>query len=411
MYRPRTWWQSRARWRKNLYVLFFAELLSVTGFLMVTPFLSLYIEQLGARFLGVEFWAGAAFSILSLTRIVASPVWGALADRFGRKVMVQRAMFAGTLVVGMMTFVHTAEQLVVLRALQGALTGTVVAANTLVAASAPPERNGYAMGLMQTSVWIGASVGPLIGGLVADRFGFRVGFSISAAYLLLAGLGVTFMVQEEFEPSQVPRLTRREILRDLSHVLGLPGMRRVLAIRLLIRSRMTVLMAFLPLFVAQLLTSPETVSTVTGLATGVGAMCGALSAAYLGRVGDKLGHRPLLLAGAAGTALGYVSLALLVGREWQLIGLMGLIGIGLGVVEPATKALINQRAASEQMGSVYGVDASITSIGRVILPLLGSLTVAGIGLRGIFWLLAVIFVLVFLFAIDMERAEISRVGG
>lgn len=391
MHSPKSRWKTTARWQKNLYVLFVTELLSVTGFLMVVPFISLYVEELGASFGSVEFWAGVAFSVLALTRIVAGPVWGALADRFGRKLMVQRAMFGGTLVMGLMAFVQSVEQLVLLRALQGAITGTVVAANTLVAASAPPEHNGYAMGLMQTSVWIGASLGPLLGGVIADLFGFRIGFYLSAGCLFLASLGVTFFVHEEFEPPGGSRLSRREIFDDWLRVLRLPGIREILSMRLLVRSRMTVLMAFLPLFVAGLLASQARVSTVTGLATGVTAACGALSAAYLGRIGDRVGHGRLLLVGALGAAVGYALIGLLVSQEWQLIFLSGVIGVALGAVDPATKALMNQTAPADQMGSVYGVDASITSMGRVVLPLLGSAVVGFAGLRSVFGLLTVMF--------------------
>lgn len=390
----RSKWKTAARWKKNLYVLFVTELLAVTGFLMVVPFISLYVEQLGASFGSVEFWAGVAFSVLPLTRIIAGPIWGALADRFGRKLMVQRAMFGGTLVMGLMAFVHSTEQLVFLRALQGIITGTVVAANTLVAASAPPEHNGYAMGLMQSSVWIGASAGPLAGGVIADLFGFRVGFYLSAGCLFLAGLGVTFFVHEQFEPTGGNRLSRREIFGDWLSVLRLPGMREILSMRLLIRSRMTVLLAFLPLFVAGLLASQTRVSTVTGLATGVTAACGALSAAYLGRIGDRVGHSRLLLAGALGVTLGYALIGLLVSQEWQLIFLSAMIGIALGSVGPSTKALLNQAAPADQMGSVYGVDASITSMGRVVLPLLGSAVVGVAGLRSVFGLLAIMFAVV-----------------
>lgn len=395
--------RTRPRWQKNLYVLFVAELISVTGFLMVVPFLSLYIEELDVSFGSVEFWAGMSFSVLALTRIVAGPIWGALADRFGRKVMVQRAMFGGAVLLGLMAFVHSAEQLVAIRAMQGIVTGTVVAANTLVAASAPSQRNGYAMGLMQTSVWIGAAIGPLLGGVMADAFGFRPVFYLTAMLLMIAGVAVTFFVHEEYTPPSETRLSGREMLDDWLQVLQVPRMWEILSMRLLVRVRQSVLLPFLPLFVALLLPSQERASTVTGLAAGVTTACGAFSAAYLGRLGDRIGHERLLQAGALGVALGYILMALIVTQGWQLILLSAVAGIALGGVAPSIKAMLNQVAPDEQMGSVYGLDSSVTSGGRVAAPLLGSAMVGVIGLRGIFVLLAAMFGLLVLLTTLSQR--------
>ncbi len=391
---PRTLWSTSDRWQRNLYVMFLTELLSVMGFLMVVPFLTLYVGELGASFGSIEFWAGAAFSVLSLTRIVAGPVWGALADRLGRKLMVQRAMFGGVLVMGAMAFARSAEQLAFLRALQGLLTGTVFAANTLVAASAPPERNGYAMGLMQTSVWIGASLGPILGGVIADVVGFRPAFLISAGCLLVAGLGVTVFVREEFEPAGTEGLNRHEIWEDWKNILRLPGLREILGMRLLVKSRLGVLMAFLPLFVASLVVSQGRVSTITGVVTGVTAACGALSAAYLGQLGDRIGHRRLLLLGSLGVALSYALMFLVVSEAWQLILLSAVAGLALGGVAPAVKALMNETAPAEQMGAVYGVDASVNSVGRVVLPMVGSVVVGATSPRSVFGILAGMFAVV-----------------
>ncbi len=99
---PTSRWKTAAQWQRNLYILFVAEFLSVTGFLIVAPFLSLYVEKLGATFGSVEFWAGMAFSVMALARVGAGAVWGALADRFGRKLKLQRAIFGGALLLGLM---------------------------------------------------------------------------------------------------------------------------------------------------------------------------------------------------------------------------------------------------------------------------------------------------------------------
>ena len=136
-------------WRRTLYILFIAQFVSAVGFSNIVPFLPLYVQYLGSRSgLSVEFLAGMTFSAQAITGMVVAPFWGALADRYGRKLMVQRAVLGGGLLLLLMGFVRSAEELVLLRALQGLVTGILPASSALVAASAPRDNTGYAMGLL-----------------------------------------------------------------------------------------------------------------------------------------------------------------------------------------------------------------------------------------------------------------------
>ena len=149
-------------WRRNLAVLVAVQILATLGFGLVAPFLPLYVRQLGSSTGGsLEFWAGMAFSAQAFTMMLASPIWGVLADRSGRKLMLERATLAGALLLAAMGFVQTSEQLVLLRALQGAVTGVVAANNALVAAQTPKEQTGFALGLINMARWVGVSAGPL----------------------------------------------------------------------------------------------------------------------------------------------------------------------------------------------------------------------------------------------------------
>jgi DHA1 family multidrug resistance protein-like MFS transporter len=152
-------------WKRNLYLIWVAELVAIAGFSVVMPFLPYYVQELGVTDLRhVELWSGVLFASQAVTMAIFAPIWGALADRHGRKLMIQRATFGGALVLTAMAFVHNVWQLALLRAIQGALTGTIPAAMTLVASSTPRDRAGYALGLLQMAIWAGASVGPLLGG-------------------------------------------------------------------------------------------------------------------------------------------------------------------------------------------------------------------------------------------------------
>src|SRR3972149_2442448 len=130
-------------WRRTLYTIWFTEFIAIVGFAFVSPFIPYYIQQLGVTDpKEVALWAGLAQSGLSLSLAVMAPVWGMLADRYGRKMMIMRATFAGAVLMALMGFVTNVQQLVLLRALQGVFTGTVAAATTLVVSVVPKQHSG-----------------------------------------------------------------------------------------------------------------------------------------------------------------------------------------------------------------------------------------------------------------------------
>jgi DHA1 family multidrug resistance protein-like MFS transporter len=184
------------------------------------------------------------------------------------------------------------------------------------------------------------------------------------------------------------------MLGDWLGILRLPHMLRILSIRLLVRTGWLTLRPFLPLFVATLLASQASVSTVTGLAAGISSAFCAIGSVLLGRIGDRIGHRQLLVACSLGAAAGYVSVTVLVTQAWQLVVLYSLIGGLLGGIIPSMDALMTRAAPDGQMGSVYGLGTSVTSIGRMIVPLLLAALIALVGVRSVFLPAAIGFALV-----------------
>ncbi|MCL5108924.1 MAG: MFS transporter, partial [Chloroflexi bacterium] len=136
----------------------------------------------------VEMWAGLLGFAAGLSMAASAPVWGALADRYGRKSMVLRATLGGAVLVGTMGLVQSVQQLLVIRFLQGAVTGVTAAFASLVAGFTPRERVGFALGTLQMSAYLGNSLGPLLGGVIADSIGFRFSFFLTAAMLALGGV-------------------------------------------------------------------------------------------------------------------------------------------------------------------------------------------------------------------------------
>jgi len=379
--------------------MFFAQMITAVGFSSIFPFLPLYVKSLGAvTNLSVEFLAGMVFSGQAFTMMLVSPVWGALADRFGRKLMVERSLFGGALLLLSMAFVRSAEELVLLRVIQGLITGTLPATNALVAAAVPRQRVGYAMGLLQVGMGSGIALGPLIGGVVADVYGYSAAFYITAALLFLAGVIVLLGVKEKFEPSAKVKRPGSSMLAEWQHVLAAPGMLATYGMRFLSQTARMLIIPILPLFVVSLLPDASRANTFTGLVIGVGSGAVTVSAIFLGRLGDRFGHRRVLIPSALAAALLYL-LQSLVATGWQLLILQGLIGVTLGGILPTISALLTGYSQAGEEGAVYGLDSSINAGGRAVAPLLGAAIATSFSLRATFTATALLFLAAALFAL------------
>lgn len=383
----------RPRWRRTLWVIFFVQLTTAIGFSSIFPFLPLYVVELGTNTsLSVELLAGLVFSAQALTMMLASPIWGSLADRYGRKLMVQRASFGGALLLMLMAFARTAEELVALRAVQGLVTGVLAAANALVAAAVPRERTGYAMGMLQVALGAGLAIGPLIGGAAADAFGYQAAFYITAALLFVGGVTVVFGVQEEFEPLLTLTRTPRGLLNEWKEIITGGGIGLSYGVRFLTQLGRMMVIPIAPLFIAELLVDQSRVNTFTGLVTGLGSGAITLSALYLGPLGDRIGHRRILVVSMAVAGLLYLPQAL-VQNAWQLLGLSTLVGIAMGGVIPSVSALLARFSLHGAEGAVYGLDNSVRAGARSVAPLIGAGVALAGGLRATFVATGLIFLL------------------
>ena len=228
----------------------------------------------------VELWAGLVFSSQAVTMMISAPIWGTLADRYGRKLMLARATLGGAVLLGLMGFAQNAEQLVLLRTIQGLVTGVVAAANALVAASTPKEHIGSAMGMLQMARWAGIAVGPVIGGLLGDAFGFRESFWITAVLLGAAGVAALLWVHEDFEPVTVAE--RVGFLESYRALLIAPGMVGLYALTFLRSLGSTIILPIVSLFVVNLMGTDNGAAAITGLLIGAAAFTGAISSVFWG---------------------------------------------------------------------------------------------------------------------------------
>lgn len=388
-----------APWQRTLYIMFAAQLVTGVGFSSIFPFLPLYVNELGSQLsLSVEFLAGAVFSSQAITMMIASPIWGVVADRYGRKLMVERAAFGGAVLLLLMGFARSAEELVLLRAIQGLVTGVVSATNALVAAAAPRERSGYAMGMIQVALWGGIAVGPLIGGTIADIAGYRMAFVLTSVLLFVAGLMVFFGVNETFTPVARAENGAFGLLAGWQHVFRAPGVTMAYMLRFLGDLARVIVIPIAPLFILTLLPESARVNTFTGLVVGLSAAAGTATAVYLGRLGDRVGHRRVLKMSALIAGLFFLPQAL-VREAWQLLVLQALTGAAAGGITPALSALLAGYTEPGEEGSVFGLDNSIAAASRAVAPLIGSGVATWLGLRATFVTTGLVFLLVALLAV------------
>jgi len=357
------------RWQRTLGVMFVAQLLASVGFSTIFPFLPNYVEYLGVRSGGsLVFWVSAVFSVQAVAMMIAAPFWGAMADRYGRKLMVQRSMFGGAVVILLMAFAGSAEELTLLRLVQGLITGVMSASSSLVASVTPRERLGYAMGLMQTASWAGVSVGPMIGGALEFFFGYRIAFVVTAVLLFVGGVLVLLRVEERFTRAEsVPR-GFGGVFKSWAHVVRVPGVSLAYLLRFIAWLGRTMLVPFLPLFVAAISVRGDLAGIYTGLAIGLASAAGTFSGVVLGRLSDRVGERPVLVYSALATAVFYVPMTF-VTEVWQLILLNTLVGLAVGGVLPAVSTMLARLTDPSEAGTVYGLDTSIGSASRAVAPL------------------------------------------
>ncbi|MCZ2097149.1 MAG: MFS transporter [Anaerolineae bacterium] len=387
------------KWKRTLYLLVFVQFVAAIGFSSIFPFLTLYVEELGTNSgLSTELLAGLVFSAAAITMMLTAPIWGALADRHGRKPMVVRATLGAAVVTALMAYAQSAEQLVLLRAAQGAVSGVISAITALIASIVPRERAGYALGLLQVGLWGGNSVGPLIGGVAADAFGFGAAFLVTAALLAIAGLVAWRLVDEEFTPLPAAAAGRRPgFLRAWRHVISMPGVLPTYTARFLNELARSVIMPFVPLFVAELMSGESGVATITGVITALAAIAGTVAAIYLGRLGDRIGHKRVLIASAVAAALFYLPQSQ-VSAVWQLLALQALTGFAAGGLMPTLSALLATYTDPGEEGAVYGLEAAIMSAARATAPLAGAALVGWLGLRSLFTSTSLLFLLLALVA-------------
>jgi MFS family permease len=357
--------------------LWFAEFTAIFGFSFAFPFLSIFISQdLGVHpGRDLDLWTAAAGSVSGLAMAIVSPIWGILGDRYGRKPMLLRSMLGGAITVGLIFFVQTPIQLVILRFLQGATSGTVAAATSLVAAETPRQRVGWALGVVTSAVALGGAIGPVVGGLAASVFGLRLVFLGGGILLLFALIPVLVIVRES------PRKLRdRSRPGTLAMIRQRPGVLRSLMVLIGAQGLVTVVItATQQLIVLRLIEMiGRAASTVTGIAFGASGLANSASAIGYTAVTRRIGYVRMLTGAAILLAVTIGALALAPNATVVVIA-VGIAGLLYGAIVPATASMIGLETPIEAQSTVFGFNASAVAFGFFLGPLIGGGIAAATG--------------------------------
>jgi MFS transporter, DHA1 family, multidrug resistance protein len=364
-------------WRRNLAILFFAQFTAIFGFAFCFPFIPLYLSHdLGVHNShDLALWTGVSGSATGLASAAVSPLWGVLADRYGRKSMLIRAMLGGGLSVAFLALARNPLELVILRGLQGAVSGTVAATTTLVATGTPRENVGRAMGVISSAVALGSAVGPFAGGIAANYFPLRYVFLGGGVLLLVALVPVVVGVKEapivrRLEPG---RTSMREVLRATG-----PG--TALAVGVLLASQSLIQISWSggqPLIALRLLQlAPDSAAGVTGIAFATAGVASAIAGIGYSRLAASTGYR-WLAATASVLAAGCLVLMGLAPTVVLVVVSTFLAGLCVGAALPAITAMLGLETPPEIQGRVFGLSASATALGFGLGPLLAG-TIAGV---------------------------------
>ncbi len=367
-------------WRRNLAVCFGGSFTTIVAMTLLLPYLPLYVEQLGVPDRpAIVWWSGIAYGATFFTAALAAPVWGMLADRYGRKPMLIRASLGMAVSMSLIGVVTNVWQLVALRFAVGLLGGYSSGATAMVAAQSPKAKTAWALGVLSAGIMAGNVVGPLAGGVLPHLIGVRNTFFLTGGLIFVAFLASVFLLKEQ-RPRRMTKAQRSEDRMRITH----PGAVTVLlaTASLLMFATMSI-EPIVTVYVQQLTDAAAYISVIAGVIMAVAAVGSILSAPRLGKLADRVGHSRVIVGCLAAAGALLVAQAA-VTDSVQLGILRFLMGLSLGGLLPCITAAIRHRVDDGSVGRVLGFGVSAQYVGQVLGPLVGGFVGAYVGLRPVF---------------------------
>jgi len=379
------------RWKINLFVLMGGNFLVMAGMTMIMPFLSLYLQQdlglTGEHEIGV--WAGLIFAANFITSFLFQPLWGKLSDKYGRKMMLLRSGFGMSIVMVMMGFATAPWHLLVLRMLNGVISGYTPAAVALVSATTPKDKMGFAMGTLQSGGTAGAILGPFIGGLLADSFGYRPIFYITGSLLFLASAISWILVREKFDREAAARKPQVSVIKGFRDLMVIRQLPVLLTVTFLIQFAMLSPMPLIPLYVENLHGTSENLAFYAGFVSSVTGISNMICSPLLGKLSDRIGAIRILLISLGGAAVMLIPQAF-VGTVGQLLVFRFLLGCFMGGMIPTVNSLVRKYTPDGMESRAFGFNSSALSLGNMMGPVIGGALSGFIGIEGLFILSGVL---------------------
>lgn len=370
------------RWKKNLVILCFGQFLVMASMSSVIPFLPLYLQELGMDDPDqVKKWAGLIFGANFLTAFIVSPIWGKIADRHGRKMMLIRSGIGMAIIVTLMGFATSHIHLLILRLLNGTISGFIPAAISLMATNTPREKVGTALGILQSGGVAGAIFGPLLGGLMADFLGFRAIFSYIGISIFTATVIVILFVKERFEKQESKQKT--SFSQDFKLIIAIKPILPLFFVAMLVQLAIMGIQPLIPLYVQELAPTSQYLAFFAGLTAASLGSANMLFSPLLGKLGDKYGSHLILLFSILGAAL-FAFPQAFIAQLWQLILMQFLLGACIGGLLPSVNSLIRHYAPQGMESTTYGYSNSAMFVGNMLGPIITGQISALFGLPSIF---------------------------
>lgn len=375
-------------WRRNLYVLMLSVFVSFSGFTFVSPFLPIFIQQLGVKDTGdAAVWSGIIFGVSPLISGVLAPFWAGRAERYGPKRVVLFSLLAYAIVLSVNAAIQNVPQLLVLRLGIGVLGSVGVMSTALASTLAPPEQAGEAVGLMQATALASGIAAPVFGGVVVDAIGLRPAYVLAGFFSLVAFVAMAVGYREE--DARGPALVKRQ-RRGLRDYARFPIFISLVLTVFFTRFIDGSFGPQLPLYIATLHAPVARLGVVTGLIMTLGAVATSVAAAGAGRLSSRYAPRGLLLGSLVGGAVFCLPIAFI--NHWtQLLVLRTLLGLLAGGALILAYAIAGRDLPADARLGAIATLAGLGQIGMAVSPFLAGLLAKWINLQSIFVLDGLIY--------------------
>jgi len=372
-----------ALWRRNLAALVAAVFIGFTGFTLVMPFLPIYIQQMGETDLGaIAMWTGVSLGVTPAMTALFAPLWGRLADRFGRKMMVLRSLASFVVLMAAMGFARAPWHLFALRLVQGFFAGYGALCLAMAAEGAPEGRMAQSIGVVQTAQRLGPALGPVIGGIVAAWVGLRNTFLVTASLYLVAFVLVAVVYVEKGPSGRKPHAAVPSERVTFSNVLAFENFLLLMALIFGFQFVDRSLGPVLPLHLSSIGVPDSKVALASGVIFSALACAAALGHHICAKFLSRWGARRSLTRASVIAAAGAAGMTLSA-NAWLFGAAASIFGIGIGVAMTAAYTTAASAIPEAARAFGFGFLTSASLVGMAISPMVAGL-LAHAGIRSVF---------------------------